>query len=125
MKALRYLLIVVIALVSVAAKAEFSQASIDYQFRSTSMMTGSGSTLPQAALTGTMYADGSYMTYGSPSRPRRAPEDGDTPPSSNPKGPMENPIGDGMWVLMVLALGYAGVRYRMVRGKESRAAEER
>lgn len=124
MKTLRYLLIVlVIALTSMTAKAEWAQVSVDYQFRSTSMMRGSGSTLPQAALTGTMYADGS-TTFAAPGRPRRVGENEEFEEEEDPydtgNTPGEPfPIGDGVWVMLLMAAGL--MCYRMVRSRGSLA----
>jgi len=66
----------------------------------------SGSTLPQAAVTGTT----TTFSTGRPGNIRRAADgdDDDTPPS-DPHGPMEDPIGDAMWPLALLACIYACV----------------
>ena len=47
------------------------------------------------------------------SGPRRAADkdDDDTPPA-DPEGPMENPIGDGVWAMLVMATGYLIYRVR-------------
>ena len=67
----------------------------------------SGSTLPQAAVTGTT----TTFSTGRPGNIRRAADgdDDDTPPS-DPHGPMEDPIGDVMWPLALLALAYTVLR---------------
>ena len=108
MKAMKFLLIVLglASVLSLSAQTFAEQPVV--QMHSTSAMMGSGSELPQAAVTGT------YTTYSSgPSYAPRGPQreadkgDGDTPPS-DPEGPMENPVGDTPWVLMaLLAAGYA------------------
>ena len=114
MKTLRYLLIVlVVALASVSAQAQFasgrSQSSFNqaqlaqYEFQSTSMMASSGSMLPQAAVDGTSTT--TDESSGVASGRRRI--GGNTSGGSDDRDdPMENPIGDGMWVLLLLAGGY-------------------
>ena len=81
------------------------------EMRSTSAMAYSGSTLPQAAATGVTLAtvadvETSTRPYH-PGRIRRAAdeEEGDTPPV-NPHGPNEDPLGDVLWPLMLMALAY-------------------
>ena len=106
MKAMKFLLIVLglVSVLSLSAQTFAEQPSM--QMHSTSTMMGSGSELPQAAVTGT------YTTYttrtGSnylPTGPQRASDD--TPPA-DPDGPMQEPLGDTPWLLMLLlALGYA------------------
>ena len=111
MKAMKLLLIVfgLVSVLSLSAQTFAEQPSM--QMHSTSTMMGSGSELPQAALTGT------YTTYSTgvgsgymPTGPRRAAaegDDGDTPPA-DPDGPMQEPLGDTPWVLMALLVaGYA------------------
>ena len=115
MKALRYLLMVV-AMVSVLSVSAQSTAQLPQtQMKSTSVMVGSGSALPQAATTGAYVTGstvGSYsparMQSGRPGSIRRGAsdeEEGDTPPS-DPQGPNENPIGDAVWPLLALACAY-------------------
>jgi len=110
MKTLRYLLITfaVMMVISVSAQSLAQEPSV--QFQSTSSLVGSGSTLPQAAQSGV------YTTYdiGSPSRMgkpgiRRVGEDDEFEDEGDdtelPGQPY--PIGDGLWVLLALAAGYA------------------
>ena len=114
-KTLRYLLIAVavMAVLSVSAQSLAQEPQIGFQ--STSSMVGSGSTLPQAAQTGT------YTTYDQGYSASRAnkpgmrrdetgfggddDDDPDKPGSDRPEM-WENPIGDGVWVLMVLAAAF-------------------
>ena len=106
MKAMKSLLIVLglARVLSLSAQTFAEQPTV--QMHSTSAMMGSGSELPQAAVTGT------YTTYTTrtssnylPTGPQRASED--TPPA-DPPGPNEYPLGDTPWLLMLLlALGYA------------------
>ena len=91
------------------------------EMRSTSAMAYSGSTLPQAAATGVTLAtvadvETSTRPYH-PGRIRRAAddEDDDRPPV-NPHGPNEDPLGDVLWPLMLMALAY--VAYLTSRKKK-------
>ena len=68
----------------------------------------SGSTLPQAAVTGVTTADGQESS-GRNGHIRRGADTGDTPPE-NPHGPMEDPIGDAAIPLVLCALAYVLVR---------------
>ena len=114
MKALRYLMIVM--MLSVASLAFATAQSLAQQPRaemhSTSGMVYSGSTLPQAAAGGTYVTGATVGTYSpanasGPNRARRAAddEDEDTPPT-DPHGPNEDPLGDAVWPLMLLALAF-------------------
>ena len=106
MKAMKLLLIVfgLVSVLSLSAQTFAEQPSM--QMHSTSTMMGSGSELPQAAVTGT------YTTYSSgpsyaPRGPQRGAADGENPPA-DPDGPNEYPLGDTPWFFMLLlALGYA------------------
>ena len=110
MKAMKFILIVLglASVLSLSAQVFAEQPSM--QMHSTSTMMGSGSELPQAAVTGT------YTTYSSssgsssgyvPTGPQRGADTGDTNPD-DPHGPNEYPLGDTPWLLMLLlALGYA------------------
>ena len=73
-------------------------------FHSTSAMIGSGSALPNAAVSGFISADDN-LPNSSPRGPRRAKEEGDDAPP-DPNGPMENPLTDAVPCLLLLALGY-------------------
>lgn len=109
MKATKFLLIVfgLASVLSLSAQTFAEQPTM--QMHSTSTMIGSGSTLPNAASSGFISADdnlNSSSNNNTPSGPRRAKEDGETPP--DPPGPNEYPLGDTPWLLMLLlALGYA------------------
>ena len=108
MKAMKFILIVLglASVLGLSAQTFAEQPSM--QMHSTSTMIGSGSELPQAAVTGTYttYTDGigaGYISNG----PKKAKEEGDNPPT-DPQGPNEYPLGDTPWLLMlILALGYA------------------
>ena len=141
MKALRYLLSM-IALVSVMGvsaqtpqygkpykpenKYARATAQTEAQLPTATMGTvdaaymHSGSSLPMAAQSGVT------TTYdrGSLARPRRAvddddKEDPDTPPV-DPHGPNEDPLGDVMWPMMMLALAFAFGKWIAKRTKPLR-----
>lgn len=120
MKALRYLLIVAMTVIAISVNAQYRSQQPQVVFRSTSSgLVSSGSTLPQAAQTGVVFTGSTPYSKTTPYIPGRrkvgesggwADEDdtegeGD---SGNPILPVEpSPIGDGTWILMVLAIGYA------------------
>ena len=115
MKALRYLLsmIAVVSVLSVSAQT-FAQQP-EARMQSTSVMVGSGSSLPCAAVNGayvTGSTPGSYSPANVPTRPRREDKDGDgfedEEENSNIGEPF--PLGDAAWPLAVLALSYMAVR---------------
>lgn len=107
MKAIKQLLIA-IGLISVLTIS--AQTITEYpapQMHSTSTMVGSGSTLPNAASSGFISADDNLnsSSFNTPRGPRRAKEEGDdTPP--DPNGPNENPLGDAVLPLLLLAAAY-------------------
>jgi len=126
MKALRYLLMVmaVLSVLSVSAqtpkygttynpKNERAAYSVQVNTQmpvatigsTSSDFMSSGSTLPQAAVTGTTTT---YST-GRPGNIRKGAseeDEGDTPPP-DPHGPMEDPIGDAALPLALCALAFA------------------
>ena len=118
MKTMKFLLIVLglASVLSISAQTFAEQPVV--QMHSTSAMMGSGSELPQAAVTGT------YTTYSSgpsyaPRGPQRGAADGDTSPS-DPEGPMENPVGDTPWALMLLLAGGYALRISLRRAQSPR-----
>jgi len=122
-KTLRYLLIVaaVVSFLSVSAqglsKEDLTQLP-EIEMRSTSTMVGSGSTLPSAAVQGVTTADQqSPGQMHAPKGPRKGlgGGGGSGEPGDRPE-PYEDPIGDAMWPMMVLALVY-GVWCRVYRRK--------
>ena len=74
----------------------------------------SGSSLPMAAQSGVTTT---YDRNNAPSRPRKGGEEGDTPPD-DPHGPNEDPLGDVMWPMMMLALAYAIYKVSRMRRRE-------
>ena len=137
MKALRYLLIaMVVVLASVTAQAQLTtpfknsqnqpvfnqQAKTGYAFYTTSILMESGSNLPIAARNGfTVGADSPDDNLPSGRvggrNPRRAIGDGDDdiPVPGDNEDPNATPVGDGMWVMLLLALGYGAYMTRMRR----------
>ena len=125
MKALRYLLMVM--MLSVASLAFATAQSLAQQpeahMQSTSGMVYSGSQLPSAAADGAVLTGSTVGTYtpasaGKPSGPRKiggGNSGGGTGPS-NPDDPFATPIGDAVWPLLALASVYALLRvYRRKR----------
>jgi len=134
MKALRYLLITIVILtvpmVTIMAQHQKQQTqqisgqvqSTSYDFRSTSSMPSSGSTLAISALSGVTLSgnapgdDTPADGIGHPGKPRRATmEDdpfggGDIGDINKPEEP-GTPVGDGVWVMMLMAMLFGGVKY--------------
>lgn len=80
-----------------------SMASTTISFHSTSAMTGSGSCLPIAAVSGVTSAE-EYINGGkghNPSGPKRVG------PSRPPADPFDDPLTDAVPCLLLLAIGYA------------------
>lgn len=113
MKTLRYLLIICTLTIATAAfsQAKFKtaedkeafehiNATEPYEFKSTSTMSGSGSNLPIAARNSAM--PDSNEQAQSPRRPYKAP------PIT---GGEDMPVGDGVWVLLLMAMLFCGVKY--------------
>lgn len=112
MKAMKLLLIVfgLVSVLSLSAQTFAEQPVV--QMHSTSAMMGSGSELPQAAISGvsTTY---SSSTYGGVSGPKRIGGgnnngEGGGEDIENPDDVYGTPLGDTPWVLMALLVaGYA------------------
>ena len=125
MKALRYLLrVAMISMASVLNAANAAAQNLatrpEMQMQSTSVMKGSGSALPQAAVDGpytTGTTIGTYSPASSSSRPRRVGENDGWEDEEEPDKPGEpSPIGDAAWPLALLAVAYALARvYRRKR----------
>lgn len=106
MKTIKYILSLSLLIAgTVLVQAQYNSQKPEYEFQSTSAMVGSGSSLPQAALEGT------HTTYdiGAEKQanhmgPRKVS------PGSNTGDPGATPIGEGIWVLMLLVCGYAGTK---------------
>lgn len=122
MKALRYLLIVMglMSVLSISAQALAQQPEVYMQ--STSGMVYSGSQLPSAAAQGTYVTGTTIGTYNpaNVNGPHRAKKEDNPGGGFNPGGgepgpgdntePWEDPLGDVMLPMMLLALSYMAVR---------------
>ena len=102
MKALRYLLMVVAMVSVLSVKAQGTAQLPEVQMQSTSVMMSSGSSLPQAAVTGVVTTDEApaRANIGQPRRER--PGDWDDP--------YKDPIGDALWPLILAAAVYGVYR---------------
>ncbi len=114
----------VVAMVSVlSANAQGLAKQPSSDFRSTSIMQTSGSMLPQAATTGAVLTGETPGTYSSvyhPGGPRRItinPGDEPGPDEGDNSEPWEDPIGDALWPLMVLACAYLIIRVGRKRAR--------
>lgn len=119
----KVLLVVAIVIVSiVSAKAQYLAEQPSTGFQSTSTMVGSGSTIQT---TGEFISADAYYdnaTGGHRGTARKAGdrpgkpggEEGDT---DDPSNPFQDPIGDGLWLLLAMAAGYAAI----VAGRRKRA----
>ncbi len=110
MKAMKSLLIVLglASVLSLSAQTFAEQPTV--QMHSTSAMMGSGSELPQAAITGvsTTYSSSSNAGGRGPQRIGGGDGGGSEEDPENPKDVYGTPLGDTPWLLMLLlALGYA------------------
>ncbi len=123
MKALRYILIVVSMLSVLNTNAQVSTQDWgklpDAQMQSTSVMVGSGSTLPCAAANGAVVTGSTLGAYSpaSPISSLSGPRKGSVNPGGEPgpdegdnSEPWEDPIGDAMWPLAILACAYLLIR---------------
>lgn len=122
MKALRYLLIVIAMVSFLGVNAQGLAQQPQAQMQSTSIMAGSGSQLPSAAVQGTYVTGTTIGTYSpaNASGPHRAKKEDNPGGGFNPGGgepgpgdntePWEDPIGDAGWPLMMLAAAYALLR---------------
>ena len=122
MKALRYLLIVMMlsaaSVLFAAAQSLAQQPKAEMQ--STSVMVSSGSALPSAAASGTVLTGsklGTYAPADATSGPQKMRRDvgggGGTADDDDPDGPADPyPVGDAALPLMLLALAYAIYRVR-------------
>ena len=106
MKTMRYLLITFAVMMVVSTSAQSLAQQPTTEFHSTSSMVGSGSTLPMAVENGVSTTYESNVAHNSSAQ--KAPP--------KPPGPNENPIGEGMWALLLAAAVY-GVWCRVYKRK--------
>ena len=119
----KILLVVAIVIVSiVSAKAQYLAEQPSTGFQSTSAMVGSGSTFQTGGefISADAYYDNA--TGGRSSRRVTRPGSGGGGSTEggpdDPSNPFQDPIGDGLWVLMAMAAGFALLRRRKVASAE-------
>lgn len=119
MKAMKFLLIVLglASVLSLSAQTFAEQPVV--QMHSTSAMMGSGSELPQAAVTGvsTTYTSNGVGSSYIPTGPQRS---GENRPGDNEE-PFDDPVGDTPWVLMALLVGGYALRISLRRAQSPRS----
>lgn len=111
---LRYLLMIVAMVSVMSVSAQGLAQKPEVKMTSTSVMAPSGSTLPQAALTGTV----TTYSIGSPaksSKPRKAEDDWEDDDPHDDEEPWTTPIGDAAIPLALLACAYALMRVLLKR----------
>lgn len=113
MKALRYILLVVSMLSFLNTNAQVSTQDWgkqpEAQMHSTSVMQGSGSTLPSAAVQGVSTISDQPTTSHAAYGPRKDPRPSDW------SDPYKDPIGDALLPLALMACVYLIVRARRKR----------
>ena len=109
MKAMKYLLIVISLVCTLTAQAEAWGALQDTWsnqpqacMRSTSTMHLSGTTLPQAAVTGTHTTHDVQYTISGPKRIGGGNSGGGYPEPEDPEDPWSTPVGDIPWGMMLV-----------------------
>lgn len=117
-------IMLVLAIVSVSVmemKAQYLAEMPSAGFQSTSSaMVNSGSPYQSAAVSGFVSADDYYEnttrghrgTARRGERPGQGGEEEGGPEGGDRPGPYENPIGEGLWVLLAMAAGAALFRRR-------------
>ena len=125
MKTLRYLLIVMglMSVLSISAQALAQEPQA--QMQSTSIMAGSGSQLPSAAVQGTYVTGATIGTYSpanasGPHRAKKEDNDWEDDEWGDTGDPWATPIGDVMWPLMLLACAYCAFLIIRTRKRETR-----
>lgn len=122
MRTLRYLLIATLLSMAslVFATAQTLAQQPEVQMHSTSVIQGSGSTLPQAAVTGvttTSNQDSDGPRNGHVRKIGGGNSGGGDGPT-NPDDPWATPLGDAAWPLMMAIAVYALLRVYMRRKRE-------
>ena len=120
MKALRYLLMIVSMVSVLSIQAQVLAQQPDVKMKSTSGMVYSGSTLPQAAVSGAVMTGetpGAYVPVGTrPGHLRKVGEGEGFEDEGDPETPANPfPLGDAALPLMLLALAYIGMRALLKR----------
>ncbi len=116
----KVLLVVAIVIVSiVSAKAQYLAEQPSTGFQSTSAMVGSGSTFQTGGefISADMYYDNATGSHRGTARRVTRPGSEEGGPD-DPSNPFQDPIGDGLWVLMAMAAGFALLRRRKAASAE-------
>ena len=103
MKAMKQLLIVIGLMSILSLNAQNIYAMPAAQMSSTSAMVGSGSSLPQAAISGTQTTYDSEEGFAPSNAPKKSTGEGRP---EDWEDPYEDPIGDAVLPLLLLAAGY-------------------
>lgn len=108
MKTIKQLLIVIGLVSALTICAQTMAQQPQMQMQSTSIMMGSGSHLPQAAIEGvtTTYTPSASNISSGPHRAAAKEDDEEDTPPQDPPGPNEDPIGDAILPLALLAAAY-------------------
>ena len=119
----KILLVVAIVIVSVVSMdAQYLAEQPSAGFQSTSAMVVSGSTFQTGGefISADMYYDNATGSHrGSARRVGRSGGGGSTEGGpDDPSNPFQDPIGDGLWVLMAMAAGFALLRRRKAASAE-------
>lgn len=110
MKTMKYIVALIALTMTMSSYSQMSEVP-QVAFQSTSMMAGSGSTLPSAAVSGVTMADYGTSSNSNQSAIRRARPD-------SQDEPFQDPIGEGVLVLMLLAGGFALLQKRKAASVE-------
>lgn len=117
MKTIKQLLIVIglVSALSICAQTMIEQPQL--QMQSTSIMMGSGSHLPQAAIEGvtTTYTPGASNVPSGPHRALDNDDREDAEGTGSNADPFPDPIGDAILPLLLLAVGYVAIVTRKKR----------
>lgn len=120
----KILLVVAIVIVSVVSMdAQYLAEQPSAGFQSTSAMVGSGSTFQTGGefISADMYYDNATGSHRGTARRVTRPESGGGGSTEggpdDPSNPFQDPIGEGLWVMMAMAAGYAAI----VAGRRKRA----
>ena len=117
----KILLVVAIVIVSiVSAKAQYLAEQPSTGFQSTSAMVGSGSTFQTGGefVSADMYYDNATGGHRGAARKAGGGSTEGGPGGGDREDPFGDPIGDGLWVLMVMAGGAAAWRRRKAASVE-------
>ena len=117
----KVLLVVAIVIVSiVSVKAQYLAEQPSTGFQSTSAMVGSGSTIQTTGefISADAYYDNATGGHRGAARKAGGGSTGGGPGGGDREDPFGDPIGDGLWVLMVMAGGATAWRRRKAASVE-------